>query len=315
MNLLIIGSNFGLNHCKAAIKSKKFKHISICSPNVYSKKNLKSITKYDNFKIAIDQNNFDMISIATTPKVQNEILNYFLKKKIFPKLLLLEKPLLDDSIKVIKKFPKDVLFLTNFIFSFEKNWTIYKKKINKTKKKIISFEYQWLFKQAYFVNKKKTWKIKAKSGGGLINYYLPHAIFNIINIYKNVKFKRIGRKILYNRNPIYLELIFSLNREKSKLIISNKSNENKHLLNTNFNQNNLLLENNTRKWLSNFKIFLDGKKIFTQKKIVQKDSRLNTLVNIYSNLKFYFSKNYVARNKFLTYKTFKIIKHINTKLK
>lgn len=315
MNLLIVGSNFGLIHCKAAIKSKKFKQISICSPNIDNKKKFKLVARYKDFKTALDQNKFDMISIATTPKVQNEILNYILKKNIFPKLLFLEKPLLNTSIKLIKKFPKKVLILTNFIYSFNNIWDIYKKKTNKLEKKIKFFEYRWLFKQAYFINKIKTWKTNEKIGGGLVNYYLPHAIFNILNIFNTIKFKKIERKIFYNKNLILLELIFSLNKVNSKLIISNKSDENIHLLKTNFDKNYLLLENKTDKWLSNFKIFSNNKKVFIKKKIVKNNSRINTLTEIYSGLNYFFSKNYVARNKHLTYKTFKIINHISKKLK
>ena len=55
-SLLIIGSNFGLNNCIAAIKSKKFERINICSPNISDKKNFKSVVKYKNFKAVLDQN-------------------------------------------------------------------------------------------------------------------------------------------------------------------------------------------------------------------------------------------------------------------
>ncbi len=315
MNLLIVGSNFGFNHCRAAIKSKKFKKIGICSPNIDNKKKFKLVSKYKNFKTALDHNNFDMISIATTPRVQNDVLNYIFKKNIFPKLLFLEKPLLKTSIKLIKKFPKKVLILTNFIFSFNSDWILYKNKVNKLNKKIKFFKYQWLFKQAYFVNKKKTWKIKGELGGGLVNYYLPHAIFNILNIFKNVKFKKIKKKVFYNKILIHLELIFSLNKNYSEIIISNKSSKSRHFLKTYLNKKNLSIENETTKWLSNFKIFVNNKKIFTKEKTSRNDSRINTLGEIYSNLNYFFSKNHVARNKFLTYKTFKVIEHINKKLK
>ena len=257
-----------------------------------------------------------MISVATTPKVQNDILNYIFKKNIFPKLLFLEKPLLNSSISLINKFPKKILILTNFIFSFNDEWILYKKKINKLKKRLKFFEYLWLFKQAYFINKKKTWKINKKLGGGLTNYYLPHAIFNIFNIFEKAKFKRIVKKIFFNKNLIYLELIFCLNKNNSKLIISNKSDKNRHLLKTNFEKNNLLLENKTKKWLSNFKIFMNNKEVIIKKnKIIRYDSRINALVSIYSNLNYYFSSNYIVRNKSLTYKTFKLIEHINNRLK
>ena len=39
INLLVIGSNFGINHLKAADYSKNFDQIAICSPNIKKKKN------------------------------------------------------------------------------------------------------------------------------------------------------------------------------------------------------------------------------------------------------------------------------------
>ena len=73
-----------------------------------------------------------MITIATKPRIQNEILNFIYKNKKFPKFIFLEKPVLDESIKILKKFPKKFLFLTNFIFSFNEQWIIFKKKIELT---------------------------------------------------------------------------------------------------------------------------------------------------------------------------------------
>ena len=50
MKLLIIGSNFGQYHLKAALISKKFNEIFIASPNILKKKNYPNVKKYLNYK-------------------------------------------------------------------------------------------------------------------------------------------------------------------------------------------------------------------------------------------------------------------------
>ena len=92
LKLLIIGSNFGKYHLNASIKSKKFDKIIISSPNILKKKFPIKIYKYKNFKIPLENSKIDMITIATKPRIQNNVLKYLLLKKIFPKYLFLEKP-------------------------------------------------------------------------------------------------------------------------------------------------------------------------------------------------------------------------------
>ena len=115
LNLLIIGSNFGKIHLKTAINSKQFEKISISSPNIHKKNISKLINKYNDFKKAILCENFDMITIATKPRIQNEILNFIYKNKKFPKFIFLEKPVLDESIKILKKFPKKVTMIAQVL--------------------------------------------------------------------------------------------------------------------------------------------------------------------------------------------------------
>ena len=280
LNLLIIGSNFGKYHLNASLKSGKFKNISIVSPNIFKKKIPKKIKKFENFELAFKNLKIDMLTIATKPKIQSNILKYIYNKKKVPKFILLEKPLMNESIKTIKKFPKKTLILTNFIFSFNSQWINFKKKIENLKE-INSFEYTWFFNQAYFKNKKKTWKIEPSNGGGLINYYLPHAIFNILNIFKNIKLKKIIKKKYNNNILTYLELNFSMDKKILSLKISNKSNFNLHKL---------------------------------KKKITYGDGREDVLVDIYSKINYYFSTKYIESNKSLTYKTFDLIHKINKKI-
>jgi len=313
LKLLIIGSNFGKYHLNASIKSKKFDKIIISSPNILKKKLPKKIYKYKNFKIPLKNFKIDMITIATKPKIQNDVLEYLLLNKIFPKYIFLEKPLLKESISIIKKFPKKSHILTNFIFLFSNKWKIFQKKIINFNI-IGNFEYNWFFKQAYFINKKKTWKTNPIHGGGLINYYLPHAIFNILSIYKNVKFFKIIKKRFHRNLLTYLEISFLLNKNISILRINNNSNINLHKLESmnSYKNINLSICNKSNKWLSNFKIYSQNKQINKTKKISNdKDGREKILINIYSNLNSYFSTKNVEKNKSLTYKTFEIINKIN----
>ena len=308
MKLLIFGSNFGLIHLYAAIKSKKFKKIAICSPNIRAKKIPKSILKYDNIDDAISNFNYDMVTIATLPLIQHKILLKIKKKKI-PKYIFLEKPILDKTIKVLKISFSRTKFLTNFIFTFHKVWNDFKKQIV-LKKKYKSIVYNWLFNQAYFKNKKDTWKIKNKEGGGLINYYLPHAIFNLLYLDPNICFYKVKKKNFYKGILINLILIFKSDNSLIELKISNKSKKNLHLLKINYDKDSLYILNKSKKWLSNFYCSWVNDK----SKKFSKD-RQETLNIVYKNFSVYFNKVFVNKFKPLTYKTFSIIRNINNSLK
>ena len=313
MRLLIIGSNFGKYHLNASIKSKKFNKIIISSPNIFKKKFPKKIIKFEDFRKPLKNSKIDMITIATKPKIQNKVLKYLFLKKIFPKYIFLEKPLLKESLVIIKKFPKKTYILTNFIFSFSDKWKIFHKKVACLNSKG-SFEYNWFFKQAYFINKKKTWKTNPIHGGGLINYYLPHVIFNILSLYKNVKFFDIIKKKYHQKFLTYLEIRFLLNKNFSILRINNKSNNNLHELKFKNNSKNinLSISNKSNKWLSNFKIYSHNKQINKSKnKTNRDDGREKILIDIYSKINSYFSTKNIERNKTLTYKTFELINKIN----
>ena len=313
MNLLIIGSNFGKYHLNASIKSKKFNKIIISSPNIFKKKFPKKIFKFEDFRKPLKNSKIDMITIATKPKIQDKVLKYLFLKKIFPKYIFLEKPLLKESLVIIKKFPKKSYILTNFIFSFSDKWKIFHKKVTCLNSKG-SFEYNWFFKQAYFINKKKTWKTNPIHGGGLINYYLPHVIFNILSLYKDVKFFDIIKKKYHQKFLTYLEIRFLLNKNFSILRINNKSNNNLHELRFKNNSKNinLTISNKSNKWLSNFKIYSQNKQINKSKNTTNRDDgREKILIDIYSKINSYFSTQNIERNKTLTYKTFKLINKIN----
>ena len=107
INLLIIGSNFGISHYNAAKISNNFKLISIASPNINQKEISKKIIVFSDYIDALKKYNFDMISIVTKPKIQQEIVSFLLKNNKIPKYLILEKPILSKTINLLKKFHKN----------------------------------------------------------------------------------------------------------------------------------------------------------------------------------------------------------------
>ena len=84
-----------------------------------------------------------------------------------------------ETSKLLKRLnKKQVKFIVNFIYVNIEEFIEFKKIINKNE--IKNFTYEWNFKQGYFLNKKKTWKISDKDGGGLVNYYLIHIFYNLL---------------------------------------------------------------------------------------------------------------------------------------
>jgi hypothetical protein len=317
MNLLIIGSNFGLIHLAASIKSKKFNQIFICSPNIMNK-NIRFRNKNNNYKKILKTKKINMIVIATPPKIQNDIISYLYYKKISPKYLFLEKPLLPLTIKFLKKMKK-TKFLVDFIFYFSKPW----KDLNNLakNKKIINFDYKWEFTQTYFKNHKRTWKINDNQGGGLINFYLPHAIFNLFFLLEDIQLLKIIDIKKYKKKTIFLKLLIKSNKIKGSLTISNFSINNLHTLSLYFKDQKISIQNFSKNWLSGFRIvynnenkYLNNNNKKTSLNLKNKIDRINILLNFYLNYKKYFSNKYVVKLNALSYKTFNFINIINKKI-
>jgi hypothetical protein len=315
LNLLIIGSNFGINHLKAADYSANFDRIAICSPNIKKKKINKKFIVFNNYQIALKNFQCDLVSIATLPNIQDKIIKYIHKHRKDIKYLFLEKPVLKKTIIFLKNFiSKKIYFDVNFIFFFDKKWILYKKIISKNYKKISNFHYRWEFKQKFFLNFKKTWKIRKGDGGGLIFNYLPHAIFNIYNIFPDIRFIGIKKKKYIKNLIIHLELNFMLKKKICTLIISNNSDENIHKLDTFLQDNKYTLINSSKNWIKDFKIKYNNKeifnKIFFNKNL---DDRVSVLSFFYKNIYEYFSKNNIYKRNKLIYKTFETVELISDK--
>ena len=113
-----------------------------------------------------------------------------------------------------------------------------------------------------------------------------------------------------------INIIFLLKNKHCHLKISNNSNKNLHKFSVITTKTEYSLINNSANWLSNFKFLKKDNEIYNSRFVNQKskESRLATLISIYSNLQKYYSKGNTLLNKKLTYKTFKIIKNINKKI-
>jgi hypothetical protein len=301
MNILIIGSNFGFKVYYKAINSIiSQKKIVLCSPNIHKKKIPKKIKVFKCFEQAIQgYKSFDLIICAARPDVQRKMVSFLYKKKKLPKTLLLEKPIsnnIDETIKIIKKIDnKKTKIFSNFIFSKIENFKRLKKLIKNNK--INEINYKWNFKQAYFVNKRRTWKTDPKLGGGLIYYYLIHVISNIRffwNLGKNFSNIKVVKKknLIYS---IYMENIF----KKTKIIIEINCNANK-----NFHQIVCLSKNLTYKlvnkssdWTRNFYLYKNGKRI--SKKSDRNRIDLTT-INLFEGL--YHYKNMLKNNMIINNK-------------
>ena len=103
---IVFGSNFGLrSHLRSLKKFKNIKKLYIHSPTIKKKKVAK---KYilENFK-NINLKQFQLFSIATSPKEQKKICNLGLKNNI--KYFFLEKPVsnsIKSTFKILDDFKK-----------------------------------------------------------------------------------------------------------------------------------------------------------------------------------------------------------------
>ncbi len=283
LKAITFGSNFGYHvHYKCLKKFYNFDEIAICSPNI-NKKKIDVYKKFKNYELAL-KNNYDFISISSLPEVQKKICNIIFKKKIKPKYLILEKPLSENFYETDKLFRKlkknNIKFFLNFIFVNIQEFKEFKKLV--LKNKIKKFDYIWNFKQGFFINKKKTWKISKKDGGGLINYYLIHVFYNLLFFFNNIKIKNV--KLIKNGKFIsHCKILLNINDTFQMNILMNiNSNKNIHCLKFKTKKNIFELSNISKNWVSGFKIKKNKKKLnFKSKKT---DRQKLTFVN-YLNIK------------------------------
>ena len=250
------GSNFGYaSHLKSLKKFQKVGKSFIYSPNIKNKTNISK--KFIINRHQIPNYNFNLITVATSPSIQKKIckLNINKNKKFF-----LEKPLTENYKETLKLFKqlkkKKIKYYINFIFPNIKNF-IFLKKIIKTKK-IINVSYVWKFKQAYFVNKKKNWKIIKSMGGGLVDFYLIHVFYNLLFLIGKFKIKNVN---FIKKEKIMTQLEINLVKKNFivNIFININSNENLHKIELSDLKNSYKLINKSKDWVKNFKIYKNTK--------------------------------------------------------
>ena len=250
------GSNFGYaSHLKSLKKLQKVGKSFIYSPNIKNKTNISK--KFIINRHQIPNYNFNLITVATSPSIQKKIckLNINKNKKFF-----LEKPLTENYKETLKLFKqlkkKKIKYYINFIFPNIKNF-IFLKKIIKTKK-IINASYVWKFKQAYFANKKKNWKIVKSMGGGLVDFYLIHVFYNLLFLIGKFKIKNVN---FIKKEKIMTQLEINLVKKNFivNIFININSNENLHKIELSDLKNSYKLINKSKDWVKNFKIYKNAK--------------------------------------------------------
>lgn len=258
-NAIVFGSNFGLkSHFSVLRNIRSIKKLYIYSPNA-AKKNISKKYVLKNFKNK-NLKNIDLFSIATSPLIQKKLCLLGLQKGV--KYFFLEKPISNSSNstrKILQSFKsKKIKYLVNFIYPNIDLFKILKKKIKK--KKILHVEYKWSFKQAYFINLKKTWKVSNNQGGGIVNFYLIHIFYNLL--YLSGKFKilkleyKIKKKIIDEINV----KISLKNNITGKINLCINDNENMHYIKFRTAKKIYELKNISKDWVKNFYYFENNKK-------------------------------------------------------
>ena len=133
--------------------------------------------------------------------------------------------------------------------------------------KIKSIKYKWFFKQAFFTNLQKTWKIDQKKGGGLYFYYLIHLIYNLTTLFNKIKIINLT-KTSNNKYKLvdYLSVrLLCGNKIPCEIDISNNSNNNIHYLKIMTKNNIIELISKSKNWTNGFVIKKNMKKYETWK--------------------------------------------------
>ena len=258
-NALIIGSNFGYNSHFKALKKINIFNIDISSPNIKNK-NIKDkkIRKFSNYKDALKKNQYHIITCAVPPKIQEKIIKYIINKKIPVKYLFFEK-LYSTDVKFLNKsfnyfIKKNILINLNFIFPKITHWKTLVKLLKNENVKFV--KYRWFFKQAFFTNLQKTWKIDPKKGGGLYFYYLIHLIYNLITLFKKIEILDLV-KSSNNKYKLIDYLFVKLLCGKKipcEIEISNNSINNIHQLKIETKKNTIELISKSKNWTNKFMI-------------------------------------------------------------
>ena len=313
---LIIGSNFGYNAHFAALKKIDILSIDISSPNIkYKKIDNKKIRKFCNYKDVLKKNQYDIITCAVPPKIQEEVIQYIISKKISVKYLFFEKPY-STNIKFINKtlnyFKKrNIKISVNFIFPKLSHWKNLVKFLKNEKVK--SVKYRWNFKQAFFVNLKKNWKINENEGGGIYFQYLIHLIYNLMTLFAEIEIINLIKRC-NNKYKLTDYLSVKLMCDKKipcEIEISNNATTNIHQLKIKSTKSTIELVNRSKEWTNKFKLIQNMKVKSKFENELSNERYMLTLKNIQELLDFKStSEKKYLHNLSIIVKSHKIIENI-----
>ena len=251
----IIGGGFGYyGHYKAFQKINSCEVIAIATKRKI--KISKKIKIYSDPKKLIKDENLDLISIATMPKVQQTLLTEIIKKDLN---LFIEKPLGVNNLKFSNKLSqiKKSKVAVNFTFPEIDEFKYLKKKFITQKIKDISIN--WFFDSS--LNESNIWKNKKSLGGGIIFNYFSHALYYIEFLFgKIIKIKKIKK----TKSLFYCK-IFTENNKKILFKLNSKSKtEKKHEIIL-FNSQIIKLLSSDPMRFDKFDIYKKDKKILIPK--------------------------------------------------
>ena len=240
MNYNIFGSKFGLyGYLPAIFKNKKNK---VYLPKKYFQflinrndlnKYKKKIIWYD--KLSTIKSKINFCIIAKRPKDQFNLCKNVLEFKNL-KHLYLEKPLAknyNSAQKLLRYLKQNKI---NFSIAYIINQTLFYKKLIKiiNEIKLSTINVYWSFPDG---NKKESWKLNHKEGGGIVNFYGIHFIhlfstlgFNkvISSIVKIKKGKEVSWDIIIKKNSILFNFKLRINSRK-KIFFANYIQNNKKI--------------------------------------------------------------------------------------
>ncbi len=251
----IIGGGFGYyGHYKA------FQKINSCEVKAIATKRAINISKkikiYSDPKKLIKNENLDLISIATIPIIQQNLLKEIIKKDLN---LFLEKPLGVDYPKcsnILSRIKKSKVGI-NFTFPEIDEFRYFKKKF--ISKKIKDISINWFFDSSF--NKSSIWKSEKNLGGGIIFNYFSHALYYIEFLFgKIIKIQNIKKKKFLFHCKIYTE---SNKKIILKLNSKNKT-ESKHEINL-VNKQSIKLFSSDPMRFDKFNIYKENKKVSVPK--------------------------------------------------
>lgn len=223
----ILGSGFGLYGYLPCFLNNKHKVYTLLryKKKILYRKDLRKYEKKINFVSNTNEllNISDIIIIAKRPSDQEYLVKKIIKKKLFLKEYIFEKPFCSSPLKSIRYFnlliKRKVMFRIGYLFFY----TEFFKKFLKNKNKNIKLI--WKFKSFDLNKKKLTWKLNHRNGGGIIRFYAIHFFPLLSMIGKNWKITK--SEILIKKNfPISweFECFFKLKRLSIYIDINSTNN-------------------------------------------------------------------------------------------